>query len=236
MNIAQKKISYHCGVTGLDGILIYDADDDLGLRPGIVMAPNMMGITTSNIGQAMRVAEQGYVVLIADLYGIQPKNADQASAAMSSLKHMPDERNRMKAALQALAADPLVDAFRLGAIGFCYGGHCVLELARSGAPLRVTVCIHGTLDTRSPASKGDIKGKIMVLNGAEDPYVTPEQVADFSNEMASSGTGFHLVNYAGAVHSFTYPHADVPGKMQYNETVSNHAFRTALNFFKEAFV
>lgn len=219
-------------MTGLDGILIYD-EDDSGLRPGIVMAPNMMGITASNIGHAMRIAEQGYVVLIADLYGIQPKNADQATAAMNSLRYMPDERKRMKAALQALAADPLVDAFRLGAVGFCYGGHCVLELARSGVPLRGTVCIHGTLDTRSPALKGDIKGKVMVLNGAEDPYVMPEQVADFSHEMSSSGTGFHLINYAGAVHSFTYPRADVPGKMQYNEAASNHAFRTALNFFRE---
>lgn len=118
MNITQKKISYHCGETSLCGLLVYDADN-LRSRPGLVMAPNMMGLTASNIGQAKRVADKGYVVLIADLYGFEPENADQASAAMNSLKDTPEERLRMKAALQALAADPLTDALRLGAIGFC---------------------------------------------------------------------------------------------------------------------
>lgn len=212
MNIMQKRVSYCCDVTRLCGALVYDADCQR-LRPGIVLAPNMMGITASNIAQAIRVAEKGYIVLVADLYGFLPESAEQASAEMNALKDTDEERKRMKAALQALAADPLTDALSLGAVGFCYGGHCVLELARSG----------------------DIKGQILVLNGAGDPFVTPEQIAQFSFEMASAGAGFQLVSYAGAVHSFTYPRADVPGKMEYNEVVSDHAFRTAFNVMDEAF-
>lgn len=235
MNIVQKEISYYCGETRLCGLLVHDADGQCP-RPGVVLAPNMMGITTSNIGQAIRVAKEGYVVLVADLYGFQPVSAEQASSAMNALKDTDEERKRMKAALQALATDPLTDALRLGAIGFCYGGHCVLELARSGAPLRATVCIHGTLNTQRPAANGDIKGQILVLNGADDPFVSPEQLAQFSHEMASAGAGFQLVNYARAVHSFTYPLADVPGRMEYNKTVSNHAFRTAFSVMDEAFL
>jgi len=215
-------------------MFIYDGDRQ-NPRPGIVLAPNMMGITASNIAQAIRVAEEGYIVLVADLYGFLPQSAEQASAEMNALKDTDEERKRMKAALQALAADPLTDPLRLGAVGFCYGGHCVLELARSGAPVRATVCIHGTLGTQRPAGGGDIKGQILVLNGAGDPFVTPEQIAQFSFEMASAGAGFQLINYAGAVHSFTYPLADAPGKMEYNETVSNHAFRTAFSVMDEAF-
>ncbi|PAW33619.1 dienelactone hydrolase [Pantoea vagans] len=234
MNLTQKTVSYYCGETCLHGVFVYDSDRQEP-SPGIVLAPNMMGITMSNIAQAIRVAEEGYVVLVADLYGFLPESAEQASAEMNALKDTDEERKRMKAALQALAGDPLTDPLRLGAVGFCYGGHCVLELARSGAPLRATVCIHGTLGTQRPAGGGDINGQILVLNGAGDPFVTPEQIAQFSFEMASAGAGFQMINYAGAVHSFTYPRADVPGKMEYNEKVSNHAFRTTFSVMDEAF-
>ncbi|MCP1204203.1 dienelactone hydrolase family protein [Pantoea sp. B550] len=235
MSIIQKETFYCCGETRLRGVLVYDADSQRQ-RPGIVLAPNMMGITESNREHAVRVAQEGYIVLIADLYGSLPATAEKASAEMNALKDTAEERNRMKAALQALAANPLTDASRLGAIGFCYGGHCVLELARSGAPLRVTVCIHGTLSTQQPAVRGDIRGQVLVLNGAGDPFVSPDQIAQFSHEMASAGAGFQLVNYAGAVHSFTYPRADIPGKMQYNENVSNRAFRMAFYVLADAFL
>ncbi|MEN4582604.1 dienelactone hydrolase family protein [Pantoea agglomerans] len=235
MNITQKKIYYHSGKTRLCGVLVYDADSQLS-RPGIVLAPNAMGITESNIDQAIRVAREGYIVVVADMYGFLPDSAEQAFAEMNALKDSDEERKRMQAALQALAAEPLADSIRLGAIGFCYGGHCVLELARSGAPLRVTACVHGTLDTLRPAGRGDIKGDILILNGADDPFIPPGQIAQFGHEMASAGAGFQLVSYAGAVHSFTYPRADVPGKTEYNEAVCNRAFRTMFSVLNEALV
>lgn len=235
MNITQKELSYYCGETRLRGVLVYDVDCQRA-RPGVVLAPNMMGITESNIDQARRVAEEGYVVLVADLYGLLPESAEQAAAEMDALKDTAEERLRMKAALKALADYPLTDRDRLAAMGFCYGGHCVLELARSGAPLRATITVHGTLNTQQPASSGDISGLLLVLNGAKDPFVPPAQLENFIQEMASAGAGFQLINYAGAVHSFTYPRADVPGKTQYNETVSNHAFKTAFSFLNEAFL
>lgn len=234
MNITQKEVSYYSGKTCLSGVLVYDADC-YQPRPGIVLAPNMMGITESNIGQAVRVAREGYLVLVADLYGCRPESAEQASAQMNALISSAEERQRMAAALKALAGVPLADPTRLAAIGFCYGGHCVLELARSGAPLLATICIHGTLSTRLPACRDGIKGQVVVLNGAEDPFVSPEQIAAFVQEMASAGADFQFVNYAGAFHSFTYPRADVPGKMEYNEEISDRAFRTTFNIFENAF-
>ncbi|CQQ27880.1 dienelactone hydrolase family protein [Yersinia enterocolitica] len=93
MNITQKEISYYCGETRLCGVLVHDADGQCP-RPGVVLAPNMMGITTSNIGQAIRMAKEGYVVLVADLYGFQPVSAEQASAAMNALKDTDEERKR----------------------------------------------------------------------------------------------------------------------------------------------
>ena len=181
-----------------------------------------------------RLQKKSYVVLVADLYGYLPDSAEEAGNCMHSVKDSPAERLILNAALARLAELRYVNADKLAAIGFCYGGHCVLELARSGAPLALTACFHGTLDTRIPAEKGNIRGKIAVLNGADDPFVTTEQIRAFAGEMASCGCDFQLTSYAGAVHSINCTRADVQVKTHYNKAVSNHAFGIVFTLLKEA--
>ncbi|MCA1179494.1 MULTISPECIES: dienelactone hydrolase family protein [unclassified Pantoea] len=234
IQLAEEHVNYTSGKTPLTGAFIYDVHAPRPM-PGIVMAPNMMGITASNIAHAERLASEGYAVLVADLYGVAPSSSDEASSLMHALKDSPEERYRMRAALKQLSSDPRVDGNKIAAVGFCYGGHCVLELARSGVAIRAVFSVHGTLDTLSPAKKGQLPAKVVVLNGAADPFVSAEQIGDFSKEMAAAEADFMFINYRGAVHSFTYPRADVTGKMEYNENISNRAFNTILGELHRAY-
>lgn len=233
-HITQRSLSWVSSGTPMTGVLVADERCTM-IRPGVVLAPNMMGVTESNISHARKIAEKGYVVLVADLYGFIPSTAEEAAAAMNALKDTPLERDRMYAALTALAAQQEVDHQRLAVVGFCYGGHCALELARSGASVKAAICIHGTLSTLHPAEPGKIKGKVLVLNGAQDPFVTPDQVGIFCHEMSEASVGWQFINYANTVHSFTYPKADVPGKMEYNEPVSNQAFANVFLLLEDVF-
>ncbi|WP_300719960.1 dienelactone hydrolase family protein [Pseudomonas sp.] len=208
--------------------------------PGLLMAPNWMGIGAGAEEIAKSVAEQGYVVLIADLYGqgSRPTNADQAGAAMMPLKN--DRallRKRMWAAYDVLKnqEQAKVDPNKLATFGFCFGGCCSLELARSGAPLKAAVSFHGTLDTPNPVDAQSIKGSVLVLHGASDPLVGKDQLPAFEDEMNAAGIDWQLISYGGAVHSFTDPHANVPGKMMYDEKTANRAFTAMHNLLDEVF-
>lgn len=219
--------------------LAYDPSHK-GPRPGLLMAPNWMGIDAGAEKIAEAVAAKGYVVLIADLYGqaVRPGNMQEAAAAMTPLKE--DRvllRKRILAAFEVLRGQGLaaVDPLRLATFGFCFGGCCALELARSGAPLRAAVSFHGTLDTPTPALAGEIKGSVLVLHGAADPFVPQEQLPAFAQEMDGAGVDWQLVSYGGAVHSFTDVHASVPGKMMYDARTARRAFVAMHNLFDEVF-
>jgi len=179
-------------------------------------------------------------VCLADLYGqgVRPTNADQALAAMMPLKNDRGLLNkRMLAALDQLKSQSLaaVDTGRLAAFGFCFGGCCALELARTGAPLKAAVSFHGPLDTTNPADAKNIKGKVLVLHGASDPLVPKEQLPAFEAEMNAANVDWQLLSYGGAFHSFTDPHANNPGVQMYNPTVSKRAFTAMHNLLDEVF-
>lgn len=173
--------------------------------------------------------------LVADLYGFIPSTEEEAAAAINALKDTPLEHDHMYAALTALAAQPEVSHQRLAVVGFCYGGHCALELARSGASVKAAICIHGTLSPLHPAEPGKIKGKALVLNGTQDPFVTSDQVGIFCHEMSEASVGWQFINYTNTVHSFTYPKADVPEKMEYNDPISNQAFANVFLLLEDVF-
>ncbi|WP_263142933.1 dienelactone hydrolase family protein [Pseudomonas sp. RIT-PI-AD] len=209
-------------------------------RPGLVMAPNWMGITAGAEEIARALAGQRYVILIADLYGqaVRPQNADQALAAMTPLKE--DRallRRRMQAALKALTeqSEVVLDKARLAAFGFCFGGCCALDLARDGAPLKAAVSIHGTLDSPNPADAANIKGAVLALDGADDPLVPREHLESFKREMSAAKVDWQLTSYGGAVHSFTDPQANNPGKQQYNPKVARRAYRAMNDLLDEVF-
>ncbi|MGQ7819287.1 dienelactone hydrolase family protein [Metapseudomonas furukawaii] len=209
-------------------------------RPGLLMAPNWMGIGEGAFDLARQAAGRDKVVFVADIYGrdLRPKSADEAGAAMAGVKQDPALlRRRMQAALEVLRGNihARVAPSQLAAFGFCFGGHCALELARSGAPLQASVSFHGTLDTADPRDARNIEGAVLVLHGASDPLVPNEQLSGFAAEMTAAGVDWQLLSYGGAVHSFTDPAANVPGLMQYDRRTAHRAFAAMQALLDEVF-
>lgn len=186
-----------------------------GPHPGILIAHEGPGLNDHARSRAKMIAELGYVALAADLYGNGQigKSPDETMALMSPLRDDPPRlRARVRAGLDALANLPQVDEFRLGAIGYCFGGLAVLELARSGAPVAATVSFHGLLGTKNPDDARNIKGKILVCTGSDDPFVPVEQVQSFQQEMSQAGVDWQVITYGGAKHAFTNSAAALAGR------------------------
>ena len=238
--MVAKPVPYEIDGEAFEGVLIYD-DAVKSPRPGLLMVPNWLGITEESAKKAARVASDRYVVFMADLYGksIRPSNAEEAKVAASAVRgDRPLMRRRAQAAVQVLKTQGAavgLDSSKLGAIGFCFGGGTVLELARSGADLQGFVSFHGNLDTPDPSDAQHIKAPILVLHGADDPSVSAEQLDGFVAEMKAAKTDWQLISYGGAVHSFTNPAASDPGRNQYNPLVSARAFKAMGAFFDEVF-
>jgi dienelactone hydrolase len=201
------------------------------------MAPNWMGVSAGAEEIAKEVAAKGYVVLIADLYGqsVRPQNADEAGAAMMPLKND-------RAAAQAHAGGPGAvagQARRRGASSWRPSASASVVAVRWSwrvpARLKAAVSFHGTLDTPNPADAKNIKGSVLVLHGASDPLVPKEQLPAFEDEMNAAKVDWQLLSYGGAVHSFTDPHANVPGKMMYDAKTAARAFQSMHNLLDEVF-
>lgn len=235
-----RPVDWEVGDKTFSGVLVFD-DAGAAKRPGLVMVPNWMGVTPSAIAQAGRIAGSEYVVLVADVYGKgeRPKDSDQAAALSKSLR---DDRallrSRIEQAVEVLrgqAADAPLDAERIGAVGFCFGGTTVLELARAGSGVAGVVSLHGGLSTPLPAGSGAVKTSILVLNGASDQGVTAGDIAGFENEMDAAGADWQFVNFSGAVHCFAEPDADSPPGCVYNERAATRAYEMLRDFFRERF-
>jgi dienelactone hydrolase len=238
--VVVKPVPYEIDGEAFEGLMVYD--DTLTMpRPGLLMVPNWMGVNENAATKAALLAGDKYVIFVADMYGkaIRPTNADEAKVAATSVRSdRPLMRKRAQAAVEVLKAQagqvPL-DTTRLGAIGFCFGGGTVLELARSGAQLKGFVSFHGNLDTPDPRDAQNIKAPVLVLHGADDPAVPQEQVDGFIAEMKATKADWQLVSYGGAVHSFTNPEANVPGRNEYHPLVAARAFKAMSNLFDETF-
>ncbi len=237
--MVEKTLEYTVGDTVLSSTLVYD-DSVKTARPGLVLVPNWMGAGASAVAKAKEIAGSKYVILVADVYGkdLRPANAQEAGKAATGMyADRPALRARAAAALAQLkvqADSAPLDTARLGAIGFCFGGATVLEMARDGAELAGVVSFHGNLSTDLPAAKGALKTSVLVQNGADDTYVPAEQIAAFQKEMTDAGADWQFVNYAGAVHCFAEPDANSPGCM-YNERSARRAFRLMDDFLVERF-
>jgi dienelactone hydrolase len=228
--------------TTLSGVLIFDSEA-LGEQPGLVLVPNWMGINESNLMQAELVANMGYVVFVADMYGknVRPKTADEAGKAAGAVK---SDRALMRARAQAALANLLnasktynaaLDTSHIGAIGFCFGGTSALELARSGAKIGGVVSFHGGLDAPTSYDVSKVHAAFLALHGADDPYVPAADVAGFQTEMRSNKFDWELVSYGGAVHSFTDVDAKAKGQADYNPKVAGRAYARMQQFFNELF-
>lgn len=235
--VQTKTITYQQGGVTLEGYLAWD-DAQSGPRPGVLVVHQWMGLTENEKMRARMLAELGYVALACDVYGQGVRPADTAAAGKEAGKFYGDRellRARVAAGLAELRKQPGVDPARCAAIGYCFGGGAALELARSGADLRGVVSFHGSLDTPLPAQKGVVKAKLLVCHGAVDPYVKPEAVRGFIDEMEAAGVDYQLVMYAGAVHAFTQKGAgDDPTKgAAYNEAADRRSWIAMKDFFAE---
>ncbi|MCC6445004.1 MAG: dienelactone hydrolase family protein [Armatimonadetes bacterium] len=238
-DLHTETVEYRQGDTVLEGYLAYDTAVE-GKRPGVMVAHEWMGLGPYAKRRVDQLASLGYVAFAADIYGkgIRPTNREEAAAQAGKYrKDRPLLRARARAGLDFLKSHDLVDSKRVAAIGYCFGGGTVLELARSGADLAGAVSFHGNLDTPDPADAKNIKAKILVLHGANDSAVPPEQVAAFMDEMRKAGVDWQFVAYGGAVHSFTNPDSgsDKSRGAAYDEKADHRSWEAMKSFFAELF-
>jgi len=187
------------------------------------------------------LAGDDYVVLVDDVYGkgVRPKTDAEAGPVATQLRNdRPLLRARALEAvnvLKAQAGKTPLDASRIGAVGFCFGGTTVLELARAGAPLAAVVSLHGGLGSPLPAQAGGTHPSVLVLNGADDTSVTAEDIGSFQKEMDAAKVDWEFTNYSGAVHCFAERDANSPPGCQYNERAAKRAWKALDEFFEERF-
>jgi dienelactone hydrolase len=240
--IKEDPITYKAGDTTLKGYVVYD-DASSAKRPGIVVVHEWWGITPHIRGEARRLAQQGYTAFVADMFGDgktadNPKDAGALSGSV--MKDPAVMQSRFDAARNALASHRTVDAARIGAEGFCFGGSVVLDMARAGENLVAVSAFHAGLGADvAPATAGKVKAKILVQNGTDDPFIKPETVTAFKSEMDAAKVDYRYIGYPGAVHAFTNPQATELGKkfnlpIAYNAQVDKEAKAQSEKFFAQA--
>lgn len=237
--VTGRTVEYKEGGTLLEGYLAYD-DAIKSPRPGVLVVHDWMGISGETRRRCDMLAALGYVALAADVYGkgVRPANTQEAVALAG--KYKGDRalyRRRLEAALGVLRKEPQVNPQKLAAIGYCFGGTGVLELARDSADVRGVVSFHGGLDSLHPEDAKAIKAKVLVLHGADDPFSSAADVAAFQDEMRKAGVDWQMIYYGGAVHSFTNPGAggDNSKGAAYNEKADRRSWQAMKDFFAEIF-
>lgn len=237
--IVSHTVEYKEGTTTLEGFVAYD-DAAKDKKPGIVVVHDWLGLGNYTKKRAEQLAGLGYVAFAADIYGkgVRPNNPKDAGETAGKFKgNRQLLRARVTAALEELKKQKQVDTTKLAAIGYCFGGTTVLELARAGANIKGVVTFHGGLETPTPQEAKNIKGKVLVLHGADDPFVNEAEVKAFETEMRTAGVDWELVKYSKAVHSFTNPEAgNDPSKgAAYNALADKRSWEAMKSFFQEIF-
>jgi len=239
--IKEVPVTYKDGATTLEGFIVYDEARE-GRRPGVLVVHEWWGITPHVRGEARKFAEQGYTAFVVDMYGDgatadNPKDAGKLAGSV--VKNPPVMESRFNAARAELARHHTVDASRIGAAGYCFGGTVSINMARAGADLVAVATFHASLFMNTPAPK-QVKPKLLVMNGAADPLVKPDQIEAFKKDMDAAHADYRFINFPGALHAFTNPEATELGKkfsmpIAYDAAVDKQAKAEAARFFAEAF-
>jgi len=237
--VKEEPVTYQDGETTMKGVVVYD-DAVQGKRPGIVMVHEWWGITKHVHNEAQKFAAQGYTAFIADMYGDAKTTDNPKDASALSGSVMKDPKvmeSRFKAAQAELAKQATVNPQKLGAVGYCFGGAVVLNMARTGADLAAVAGFHASLGINTPApAPGTVKAKILILNGADDPFVKREQYDALKKDFDAAKADYRIIEYPGAVHAFTNPEATELGKkfnlpIRYDAKVDREAKAEATKFF-----
>jgi dienelactone hydrolase len=238
MSVQHRLIEYYDGETLLEGYLAYD-DTIKAPRPGIIIAHTWAGRGPLECLRADQLADLGYVGFALDMYGkgLLGTTPEENSARMQP---MMDDRGalqqRMSAALDIAGAQPEVDASNMAAIGYCFGGLCALDLARTGADLKGAVSFHGLFNAPDNIDKPNVKGKILCLDGHDDPMTPNEAIVALQKEMTDAGVDWQLHTYGGTLHGFTNPEADMPDMgIKYNADADRRSWQALENFLDEIF-
>ncbi len=237
--IKKMEVIYKEGKTELSGYLVYD-ETSRAIRPAVIVIHDWMGNGEYSKMRAEQLAEMGYVAFAADIYGKGIRAKDPKQAGELAGKYKSDRqlfRARAKAAYDFLQTKSFVNKEKIAAIGYCFGGTGVLEMARAGLPLAGVVSFHGGLDNPKPEDAKNIETKVLVAHGAIDPYVPAEQVAQFQKEMNEAKVNYEFISYSGAVHAFTQKHVgNDPSKgAAYHEEADRRSFDRMQSFLKEVF-
>jgi len=240
--VVGKPVVYKANGLSMKGYVAYD-DAIKGKRPGVLIVHEWWGLNDYARKRADMLAQEGYIALAVDMYGNgktadHPKDAGAFATAVN--KDPAAALARFKAAMTTLDHQPWTDSKNIAAIGYCFGGGQVLNMARAGLPLKGVASFHGSLGTDHPAKSGQIKAKIRVFTGAADPMAPSDVVTAFEKEMQDAQADYKLVSYPGAMHSFTNPGADKLGKqfdmpLKYDAAADHDSWTQTLAFFKEIF-
>lgn len=236
--VVEKPVEYKVGDVVCEGWAAFD-DAKPGKRPAVLIVHQWTGVSDNEKMRARMLAELGYNVLVADVYGKgirpQPPAAGQEAGKYKTNRAL--LRERLNGALAVLLKDGHTDPVKVACIGYCFGGTAALELARSGASVKGVVSFHGGLDSPAPADGKKIKGKVLALHGADDPFVKAADLAAFEQEMKDAGVDYKLVQYPGAVHSFTQKAAgnDNSKGAAYNEAADKASWEEMKTFFASLF-
>lgn len=240
--IKGEEITYEADGVTMKGYIAYDASSK-EKRPGVLVVHEWWGHNEHSRRSAMKLAELGYVALAVDMYG-DGKQAEHPDDAMkfsgAVMQNFDGAKDRFNAAIATLNANPMVDAEKTAAIGYCFGGGIVLNMARQGADLDAVASFHGSLGAVQPAEPGTVQAKLLVMNGEDDPFVGEEAIAAFKAEMDAAGADMEFVNYPEAVHAFTNPAATEMGQkfelpLAYNQKADEASWAKMTEFLKSVF-
>lgn len=238
MSIQSRLIEYGEGNATFEGMLVWD-DAASDPRPGVLVAHTIRGRTPFEEGKARDLAEMGYVAFALDVYGKSEIGTDDVNARANMdalIGDRPLLQRRLNAALAAMLSQPEVDVDAVAAIGFCFGGLCVLDLARIGAPLKGVVSFHGLFTPPGNTDGSPITTSILVLHGWDDPMATPEDVVALAEELSSREADWQIHGYGGTQHAFTNPAAnDIDRGTVYDAAADGRSWIAMTNFLRESF-
>ncbi len=236
----EEKILYKIDKQPYEGILVRPKAQTTKGLPGLLMISNWMGISPESIQQAHRFAHLGYIVFIADIYGKGNNPTDTQGASKLATLYKEDRalyRVHLNKGLEELKKISGVDQNKIVAMGYCFGGTGVLELARSGANINGIISFHGGLDSPNPKDGKNIKAKVLILHGAIDPFISKNDFDSFQKELNDARVDYQIISYANTVHSFTDSGAgsDTSTGSAYSKVADERSFLATKNFLEEIF-